>query len=115
LILSHSPANGMSRDIQVEASRKWRWYTLADELVQAKLAASKKMPNNKQSSTNISFKGQTAIVTGAGAGLGKAYSLMYARLGANVVVNDVNSQAAQAVVDEIQRGKLSGLPGVETP
>src|ERR1700749_2080999 len=62
------------------------------------------MPSNKQSSTGIKYNNQTVIVTGGGGGLGKAYALMYARLGANVVVNDVSEKAAQAVVDEIKRG-----------
>jgi hypothetical protein len=34
---------------------------------------------------------------------------MYARLGANVVVNDVSEKAANAVVDEITKGKLRFL------
>ena len=50
------------------------------------------------------FDGKTVIVTGAGAGLGRVYALHYARLGANVVINDVNGQAAKAVVDAITKG-----------
>lgn len=50
------------------------------------------------------FNGKTVIVTGAGGGLGRAYALMYARLGANVVINDFNAKAAGAVVDEIKQG-----------
>ena len=42
-----------------------------------------------------------AIVTGAGAGLGRAEALALARSGAAVVVNDV-SDAAKTVVDEIE-------------
>ncbi|KAF8952132.1 hypothetical protein BDZ97DRAFT_1931228 [Flammula alnicola] len=41
------------------------------------------------------------VVTGAGGGLGKAYSLLFASRGANVVVNDFNAAAAQKVVDQI--------------
>ena len=44
---------------------------------------------------------RTVIITGAGAGLGRAYALALAAEGANVVVNDIRPEAAQAVVDEI--------------
>ena len=45
------------------------------------------------------------IVTGAGAGIGRAHAHMYAKLGANVVVNDVNEKAANIVVEEIVKGE----------
>ena len=45
--------------------------------------------------------GRTAIVTGAGAGLGRAYALAFAAEGARVVVNDIRIDAAQAVVREV--------------
>lgn len=48
------------------------------------------------------FDKQTVIVTGSGAGLGRIYALMFANLGANVVVNDVSEKAAKSVVDEIK-------------
>lgn len=56
----------------------------------------------------ISFAGQTAIVTGAGRGLGRAYALELARRGAAVVVNDIardegeTLSRAEKVVEEIE-------------
>ena len=60
---------------------------------------------------SINFKGQVAIVTGAGNGLGRLHALALAKRGAKVVVNDLggardgtgaSASAAQSVVDEIK-------------
>jgi NAD(P)-dependent dehydrogenase (short-subunit alcohol dehydrogenase family) len=55
----------------------------------------------------IDFQGQTALVTGAGAGIGRAHALELARRGAAVVANDIGRSqdgrfSADAVVDEIR-------------
>jgi multifunctional beta-oxidation protein len=63
------------------------------------------MPTNPQGSTKIEFKGKTVIITGAGAGLGRSYALMFGKLGANVVVNDVSKENAAKVVEEVRAGE----------
>jgi NAD(P)-dependent dehydrogenase (short-subunit alcohol dehydrogenase family) len=44
-------------------------------------------------SNAISFEDKVVIVTGAGAGLGRAHALLFARHGARVVVNDLGGSA----------------------
>lgn len=46
---------------------------------------------------------RSIIVTGSGAGLGRAYALALAAEGAGVVVNDIKADAAQSVVEEIRK------------
>jgi len=60
---------------------------------------------NKQASPAINFKGKTVVITGAGAGLGRSYALMFGKLGANVVINDVTKEGAESVVKEVKQGK----------
>ncbi|KAM9864022.1 SDR family NAD(P)-dependent oxidoreductase [Leucobacter sp. BZR 635] len=45
---------------------------------------------------------RSAIVTGAGSGIGRAVALLLARNGASVIVQDINADAAGAVVSEIE-------------
>ncbi|MFB6988214.1 3-oxoacyl-ACP reductase [Streptomyces sp. NPDC056297] len=52
-------------------------------------------------SSTHTLEGRTAVVTGAGAGLGRAEALALAGLGADVVVNDIGP-AAEDVVAEIE-------------
>jgi 3-oxoacyl-[acyl-carrier protein] reductase len=51
--------------------------------------------------SRISLEGRTAVVTGAGAGLGRSEALALAARGANVVVNDMGP-AAEEVAGEIR-------------
>ncbi|MDH5153668.1 SDR family NAD(P)-dependent oxidoreductase [Microbacterium sp. RD06] len=45
---------------------------------------------------------RSAIVTGAGSGIGRSVALLLAQNGAAVVVNDLNAENANAVVEEIR-------------
>jgi len=56
------------------------------------------------------LKGKTAIVTGAGTGIGKAFALRLAQDGANVVIADIrNHDAAAAEIAEATGVKALGL------
>ncbi len=46
---------------------------------------------------------KTAIVTGAGSGMGKAIAELFAKEGANVVLADINLEAVEAIAADIQR------------
>ena len=62
---------------------------------------------NKQASPAVGFKGKTVVITGAGAGLGRSYALMFGKLGANVVINDVTKEGAESVVKEVKQGMFT--------
>lgn len=71
----------------------------------------------------IDFTGKTAIVTGAGAGLGRCYALELARRGARVVVNDLggsrdgmgsDDSAANRVVAEIKALGGEAVPNYDS-
>src|ERR1700680_3984569 len=49
----------------------------------------------------LALDGRAVVVTGAGQGLGRAYAMHAAAAGASVVVNDIRSDLAAAVVAEI--------------
>jgi NAD(P)-dependent dehydrogenase (short-subunit alcohol dehydrogenase family) len=54
------------------------------------------------SETPFSLKDQTAVVTGAGAGIGQAIAQLFARAGARVVVADVNGDGAESTAHAIR-------------
>src|SRR5262245_49927564 len=58
------------------------------------------------------LQGRAAVVTGAGAGIGRAIALRLASEGAPIAVRDVNREGAAETVHEIQQagGTASALP-----
>lgn len=71
----------------------------------------------------LRFDGRVVVVTGAGAGLGREYALLFASRGASVVVNDLGSRrdgdgksrkAADNVVDEIKKNGGKAVANYDT-
>ena len=52
----------------------------------------------------MDFSGKTVIVTGAGAGMGRAAARGFARLGASLVVNSISDSAAKVCADLVAQG-----------
>lgn len=65
----------------------------------------------------MDLTGKIVIITGAGRGLGRAYALALAKAGAAIVVNDVDSAAAEAVAGEVAAagGRAVAAPGPVGP
>ena len=54
------------------------------------------------------FAGKTAVVTGAGSGMGKAFALRWGAEGMNVVIGDIQEDALAATVAELVGGRRAG-------
>jgi NAD(P)-dependent dehydrogenase (short-subunit alcohol dehydrogenase family) len=65
--------------------------------------------------TNINLTGKTAVITGAGSGIGAATARLLARHGAKVHVADINADAAAAVAREIGGGAVDHAVDVSRP
>ncbi len=48
------------------------------------------------------FESKTAIITGAGSGIGAATAILYAQHGANVIVSDVNEKGRMGIASKIK-------------
>jgi len=86
------------------------------------------VPGAAAEADQISFNGRVAVVTGAGAGLGRAYAVELAKRGAKVVVNDLggardgsragSASPADQVVEEIKAAggeAVANYDNVATP
>lgn len=51
---------------------------------------------------NMRLENKVCLITGAGSGIGKETALLFASEGASVVINDLNSEAGEATVQEIR-------------
>lgn len=59
---------------------------------------------------DLQLKDKVAIVTGAGRGIGKAICLCLAQEGAHVIVDDIDLALAEAVVREVGKYGVNGVP-----
>lgn len=54
------------------------------------------------------YQGKTALITGAGSGIGRACALAFAQAGARLIAVDVNAEAAQRTVQDILKQQENG-------
>lgn len=67
---------------------------------------------SQQPQMSQQLEGKVSIITGAGQGIGRALAIGCSARGAKVVVNDLNAEAAAAVVKEITAAGGSAVPAV---
>jgi multifunctional beta-oxidation protein len=99
---SYTPGAILKKWDQVVDFSKPQYPTGPNNFVEL-LEESQNMKQNDKGE-KLDFSGKVALVTGGGAGIGRAYCLAFAKHGASVVVNDLANP--DGVVDEIK--KLGG-------
>ncbi|KUI44160.1 oxidoreductase [Mycobacterium sp. IS-1590] len=58
----------------------------------------------------MKLNGKSAVVTGAGSGVGRASAVLFAREGARVVVADIDLERAKGTVNQIEAGGGTAVP-----
>lgn len=63
----------------------------------------------RSNTPNTMLKNKTALITGAGSGIGEATAILFARNGANVVLADMDTSGAERVLAEVKKQGVDGL------
>jgi 3-oxoacyl-[acyl-carrier protein] reductase len=58
---------------------------------------------------SMRFEGRTVLITGGGAGIGRAMAVVFCAEGARVLIADVDAEAAEGAVEELGRGRARAL------
>ena len=58
------------------------------------------------------LKGKTAVVTGAGSGMGRAFAIRFAQEGMNVVLSDIEAPTLDDAVAEVERAATDGARAI---
>ncbi|KAK9329353.1 hypothetical protein V1520DRAFT_343653 [Lipomyces starkeyi] len=99
---SFTPASILARwsEIQDFESKTPQYPTGPNDFMTL-LESARELPSNKQGDVPVDVKDKVVIVTGSGGGLGRAYALLFAKLGAKLVINDVGDP--NGTVNEINK------------
>ena len=54
-----------------------------------------------------SLKGKVVLITGAGSGLGQSHAQLLSEMGADIIINDINKEGAEATAELVKFNKRS--------